>query len=43
MGLEAIDGLDDDELILAIKADRLFHVRLGYGRIPVIRELSPPQ
>ena len=38
MGLEAIDGLDDDELIIAINAGGLFYVRRGYGWIPVIRD-----
>lgn len=38
MGLEAIDGLDDDELIVAINAGGLFYVRRGYGWIPVIRD-----
>ena len=38
MGLEAIDGLADDELIIAINAGGLFYVRRGYGWIPVIRD-----
>ena len=38
MGLEAIDGLDNDELIIAINAGGLFYVRKGYGWIPLIRD-----
>ena len=38
MGLEAIDGLDNDELIVAINAGGLFYVRKGYGWIPLIRD-----
>ena len=38
MGLEAIDGLDNDELIVAINAGGLFYVRRGYGWIPLIRD-----
>ena len=38
MGLEAVQGLDDDELIIAINAGGLFYVRRGYGWIPVIRD-----
>jgi NTE family protein len=38
MGLEAIDGLDDDELIVAINAGGLFYVHRSYGWIPIIRD-----
>lgn len=38
MGLEAIDGLDNDELIIAINAGGLFYVRRRYGWIPLLRD-----
>lgn len=38
MGLEAIDGLDNDELIIAINAGGLFYVHRSYGWIPVVRD-----
>ena len=38
MGLEALDHLCHDELIVAINAGGLFYVRRGYGWIPLIRD-----
>jgi NTE family protein len=38
MGLDALDHLCHDELIVAINAGGLFYVRRGYGWIPVIRD-----
>lgn len=40
MGLEAIDGLANDELILAINAGGLFRTGTRFGRIPLVRDLS---
>ena len=38
MGLEAIDDLKHDELIIALNAGGLFYVRPSYGWIPIIRD-----
>ena len=38
MGLEAIDGLHHDELIVALNAGGLFYVRARYGWIPLVKD-----
>ena len=38
MGLEAIDGLHHDELIVALNAGGLFYVKRRYGWIPLVKD-----